>query len=132
LTKKFYRRAKTRVIYVLKHRLIKDLIKTVVPVWAFIAGFALMFFSPLIGSALVLLVLALFLARTVQTMSITWPVARRKNVYLEYFVFLMARNFASGLGYTYGLVSMLGGENRRAKQVAPATGREDSIAEIVD
>ncbi|MDG7002051.1 MAG: hypothetical protein JRN15_23365, partial [Nitrososphaerota archaeon] len=109
LAGKWFARARMRFLYSLKHRLIFDIGKSIFPVWLLVLGLILIGFIPVFGGALILLVaLAILYYQSSRTMSKTWSSIEQKRIFLYYPVFLMVRNFSSGLGYTYGLFRYIG------------------------
>ncbi|MCL5068196.1 MAG: glycosyltransferase [Thaumarchaeota archaeon] len=108
LAGKWFSRARMRLLYSLKHRRRFDIGKSIFPVWLLILGLVLMVFVPLLGSALVLLVALGILYRSLRTTSRTWKSVQQKSIFLYYPVFVLVRNFSSGLGYSYGLFRYVG------------------------
>ncbi len=106
LATKFFRRGKSRIKYVMKHRLIIDLCKSLVPFWAFVIGIFLLFFYPVVGAGLLAFVLILFLGRAVQVTRAVWGSVKMKRNFLGYPLYLVVRNFSSALGYMYGMLSL--------------------------
>jgi glycosyltransferase involved in cell wall biosynthesis len=107
LAAKSFGRGRTRLLYVIKHRRAVDLAKSITPFWGTVAGVILLAWSPLIGGGILVLVAALFIARTVQTMRISWSSVERKRSYLGYPLFIVARNFSTALGYSLAMVTIL-------------------------
>jgi glycosyltransferase involved in cell wall biosynthesis len=107
LAPKWVMRGRTRLLYLVKHRRIVDAAKSVVPFWAAVLGLILLFRLPLIGVGILLLVAALFLARTVQTMRIAWPTVEKKRSFLGYPLFILVRNFSTAVGYTFASFALL-------------------------
>ena len=107
LSKKWFKRGRTRVLFSLKNRLLKDLAKAFAPFWFSVLGILLLFVSAIAGSLLILLVAALFIVQTARVARIAWPAVERKSVFLKYPVFLVARNFSTALGYSYGVLKFL-------------------------
>jgi len=103
LAKKWYARGKSRVLYVLKHRLIMDLAKSILPISATIAGLVFLAFFPLLGAALVLMVLAAFLGQSLRVARMSWNQTDKHLAYLGYPAFVLIRNFSTGIGYMAGL-----------------------------
>lgn len=105
LARKWFRRGKSRVLYVLKHGLVKDLLRTLVPLWVLLIGVYYLFFFPIVGQTLIALVFALFIAFGIQRGKIAWGTLSNRRYLLVYPFFLMIRNFSSALGYMWGLFS---------------------------
>ncbi|MDG6994405.1 MAG: glycosyltransferase [Nitrososphaerota archaeon] len=108
LSRKWFARGRTRVLYSLKHGLVTDLAKTLFPLWVFALGVLLLLYSPLVGGMLILLVLLLFLGQSLRIVLYVRPDSDLAKLVFIYPVFLIARNFSSGLGYSYGLLRYLG------------------------
>jgi glycosyltransferase involved in cell wall biosynthesis len=106
LAAKWFSRGRTRLLYIMKHRRLLDLAKSIIPFWATVLGVVLLLWSPLIGGGILLLVAALFIARTLQMMSVTWPVVQKKRDFLGYPLFILVRNFATAMGYSLALVTI--------------------------
>lgn len=106
LTKKFFQRARSRVRYITKHRLWFDLAKKLLPLWTCVFG-VLLLLTPvkIVGASLILIILAVFLIRSIRVGMIVWNTIQKRRYLLWYPVYVILRNFASGLGYTYGLIS---------------------------
>ena len=107
LAAKWYSRGRTRLLYITKNRRLRDLGKSIVPFWATVVGLILLVWSPLIGGAVLLAVATLFIARTLQMLVTTWPVVARKREFLGYPLFILVRNFATAVGYSLALVTIL-------------------------
>lgn len=107
LARKWYTRGKTRVLYLLKYRKAGETAKGLAPLWATIVGFAVLPFSPIIGAALLVLVAATFLYRTLRVMSISWGSVDSKRSYLGYPLFLLVRNFSTSLGYSAAMLTVV-------------------------
>ncbi|HUH82321.1 MAG TPA: glycosyltransferase [Nitrososphaerales archaeon] len=120
MASKWFSRGRTRLLYLIKHRRALDMLKSLLPVWAAVAGALLLFWYPLVGAAALLLVAALFLGRTLQTMKASWPLVQKKRSYLGYPIFILVRNFSTGLGYSIALVTVL-----RRRIQGKATGWEN-------
>jgi len=107
MASKWFTRGRTRVLYLIKHRRATDLLKAVLPVWVAVIGALLLPWYPLLGAAALLLVAAVFIWRTLQTMRVSWPLVQRKRAFFGYPVFILVRNFSTGLGYSIALVTVL-------------------------
>lgn len=107
LSGKWFKRGRTRVLFALKNRLFGDLAKSLAPFWALILGVMALFTWPVLGAALVLLVVALFLAQSARIARMTWHDAKSKVVFFKYLIFLFTRNFSTALGYTVGIFKIL-------------------------
>jgi glycosyltransferase involved in cell wall biosynthesis len=101
---KWISRGRTRVLYLLKHRRVLDLAKSLVTFWATVFGFVILPFSPLIGAIVLVLVAAAFLGRTLRVMSVSWPLVQRKRSYVGYPLFIMIRNFTTAMGYSLAMI----------------------------
>jgi glycosyltransferase involved in cell wall biosynthesis len=108
LARKWFTRGRSRVLYSIKHRRVFDMIKTMAPFWTMVGGFVLSIWSPVYGALVLLTVVALFVAHTVRTMRVSWPLVQSKRVFLGYPIFVMARNFSMAMGYSLALVTILG------------------------
>jgi glycosyltransferase involved in cell wall biosynthesis len=106
LAAKWFSRGRTRVLYIMKNRRLLDLGKSIVPFWATVLGVILLIWSPLIGGGILLVVAALFIARTLQMVAITWPVVVKKRAFFGYPLFILVRNFATAMGYSLALVTI--------------------------
>jgi glycosyltransferase involved in cell wall biosynthesis len=107
LAKKWFTRGRSRILYSIKQRRWLDILKTMTPFWATVLGFLLLVRLPVLGALLLLLVALLFVANTVRVMRISWPVVRKKSVFLGYPFFVMTRNFSMAMGYSVALVVIL-------------------------
>jgi glycosyltransferase involved in cell wall biosynthesis len=107
LSRKWFVRGKTRVLYSVKNRLLLDLAKTILPFWLFILGLVLLPFYPIYGIILVALVLISFLLQTARIKSVSVPDIHKRGIYVKYYIFLIVRNFSSSLGYVFGLLKMV-------------------------
>lgn len=105
LARKWFWRGKSRVLYVLKHGLAKDLLRALVPFWIFIIGIYYLFFRPTVGVILIALVFSLFVGYAILRGKIAWKSLSNRKYLLAYPFFLMIRNFSSALGYMWGLIS---------------------------
>ncbi len=106
LARKWFKRGQSRVLYVTKHRLVVDLVKTLFPLWLTVLGVGILPFSPLVGELLLLAVFAAFALRTVRTTALVWNRVEKRRYFAFYLPFLVVRNFSSGLGYTVGGLRM--------------------------
>lgn len=109
LARKYVVRGQSRLLYVLKHRLMLDLGKKVGPLWLLILGLGLLFFLPTVGALLVLLVAAAIAIGPIRNMVLTWSLVSKKRYLIGYPIFVAIRNLSTGLGYTIGLVKLLFG-----------------------
>lgn len=107
LAGKWFPRGRTRALYSLKNRRASDFVRTLAPLWLTILGIALLFVSPILGIACLLLVAALFVGNTVRVMRTTWSEIQKKRIFLGYPFFTLTRNFTMGAGYSVGLVMIL-------------------------
>ena len=108
LAKKWFTRGRSRTLYVLKHRLYIDMIKTTGPLWLTLIGVvALLDGFVIAGLSLVALVLLGILARSIKNISISWQHVDQKRVFLGYPFFVLVRNFAQALGYSFALFTIL-------------------------
>jgi glycosyltransferase involved in cell wall biosynthesis len=107
MASKWFTRGRTRLLYLFKHRRTMDTLKATLPFWATVLGVLLLFWSPLAGVGVLVLVAALFVGRTLQIMRISWPLVEKKRSYLGYPIFILVRNFSTGLGYSIALVTIL-------------------------
>jgi glycosyltransferase involved in cell wall biosynthesis len=106
LAGKWFGRGRTRLLYLIKHRRILDIIKSLAPFWATFLGLALLVLSPLLGGLILLVVVAAFLARTVRVMTVSWPLVQRKRTFFGYPLFIAVRNFTTAMGYSLALVTI--------------------------
>jgi glycosyltransferase involved in cell wall biosynthesis len=107
LSKKWFSRGRSRILYSIKHRRVAEIIKTMAPFWMTVAGLLLLFRFPLYGLVLLVVVGLLFLFQSARIMRVSWPVVSKKRVYFGYPVFLMARNFSMAIGYSVAIVSIV-------------------------
>ena len=108
MAKKWFSRARTRLLFSLKNRLFFDMAKTMAPVWLVVLGIVLLISSQyLVGGILLAVVAAGIFVQAFRTMTATWSSVTEKSVYVYYPVYLATRNFSSGLGYTYGLIRLI-------------------------
>jgi len=107
LAKKWIGRGRTRLLYLMKHRRLFEILKTMVPFWATVIGLVLLPFFPLVGAMLLILVAAAFVASTVRIMKISWPLVQRKRTYAGYPLFILIRSFSTAIGYSLAFVMVL-------------------------
>jgi glycosyltransferase involved in cell wall biosynthesis len=108
LTRKWFERGRSRLLYSLKHRMLAELAKNMVPVACVAAAIAVFATdSPLAGSLLLVGIVCVFVVFSLRTVSITWSVVSRKRFFIGYPIFILARNLSTGLGYWGGLFSMV-------------------------
>lgn len=107
LAGKWFARGRTRLLYIIKQRRWMDFAKSIVPLWASVLGVILLPWSPLVGGGVLLLVAALFVVRSLQTVTITWSLVEKKRDFLGYPVFIFVRNFVTAAGYSLGLIVIL-------------------------
>jgi len=117
LSRKWFARGRTRVLYLIKHRRSFDLVKSLLPFWATVFGLVVLPFFPLVGAVILVLVAAAFLGRTLRVMSISWPLVQRKRSYIGYPLFIIIRNFATAMGYSIALVA-IAARKAQGKEVA--------------
>jgi glycosyltransferase involved in cell wall biosynthesis len=106
LASKWFRRGRTRLLYLTKHRRASEIARGVVPLWATILGLILLAWSPLLGFIVLLAVVAVFFVRTLWVMSVSWPLVDKKRGYLGYPLFIFVRNSATAMGYTVSLITI--------------------------
>jgi glycosyltransferase involved in cell wall biosynthesis len=107
MASKWFTRGRTRLLYLIKHRRVTDILKALLPFWATVVGALLLFWSPLVGAGVLLLVVALFAGRTLQIMRTSWSLVQRRRSFLGYPLFILVRNFSTGLGYSIAMVTVL-------------------------
>lgn len=107
LARKWFVRGRSRVLYALKHKLVKDLAKRLLPLWIFVAGLLALPFSPLVGASILLLVIAAMVAYSIRTIALSWSMVTEKRFFLAYPLFVTVRNFATALGYSAAILSIV-------------------------
>ena len=105
LAQKWFFRGRSRVLYAVKHGLMKDFAKTLLPFWLLVFGLLYLLVLPIVGVILIALVLALFVGNTIRIARIAWSSLSNRRYLLGYPFFLMVRNFSSALGYMWGLIT---------------------------
>ncbi|MDG6902230.1 MAG: glycosyltransferase [Nitrososphaerota archaeon] len=103
MSRKWVGRGRTRVLLTLKHRQAYELLKDLLPLWATVGGILLLTLYPLGGAAVLFIVAAAFVSKSVRVASISWSEVRNKRVFLAYPYFLLVRNFSMGMGYSLAL-----------------------------
>lgn len=103
LARKWISRGRSRVRFVLKHAMMRDLAKTVLPLFLTIAGIVLLFVYPLIGAALLTIVGLAFLAKSLRVTVKTWGEVKTRRAFLGYPFFIAVRNFSTCVGYIVGM-----------------------------
>lgn len=106
LAQKWFRRGRTRVLFSLKHKLLRDLGRSLLPFWALVVGVIQLFFIWQIGLILIVAVLGTFLVQSIRIALISWNGVKRKRAFLGYPIFIVTRNFSTALGYSFGLVNV--------------------------
>jgi glycosyltransferase involved in cell wall biosynthesis len=107
LSRKWFGRGRTRLLYLFKHRRVYDITKSILPFWATVTGLALIPFFQWFGAVVLLLVFAAFMIRTLRVLTISWPLVQRKRNFLGYPFFIIARNFSTAVGYSLAMVVIL-------------------------
>ena len=69
-----------------------------VPLWLAVVGCALVFWTPVVGAIVLLVVFLAFLAQSLRVTSYTWNDVEKKRSFLGYPLFLLTRNFSMALG----------------------------------
>ncbi|HEV2139121.1 MAG TPA: glycosyltransferase [Nitrososphaerales archaeon] len=100
LARKWFLRGRTKILYTLKHGLTFEALRTMLPLWATVTGVVTFVFSPLIGTAILVLVAAVFIAYSVRVAALSWSLVDQKRAFLGYPLFALVRNFSTALGYT--------------------------------
>jgi len=107
LTRKWFERGRSRLLYSLKHRMLTELAKNMVPVACVASAVVVLAaVSPLAGLVLLAGILGVFVAFSLKTVRITWSLVSRKRFFIGYPIFLLARNLSTGLGYWTGAFSI--------------------------
>jgi len=112
LAKKWFFRGRTRILYNMKHRLTLETLRTMLPLWATVAGLILLAFFPIVGVGILLTVAAAFVAYSVRVAAISWALINDKKAFLGYPFFALVRNFSTALGYTIALPAVISGKVR--------------------
>ena len=107
MAKKWFTRGRSRLLYVLKHRLGKDLGKHLVPLWFFVVGVVLLPFVPLFGALLIAMVVGGIVVYSMRTIVITWSLVSKKRFYLGYPFFVLVRNFSISTGYSFAMLAII-------------------------
>lgn len=108
LASKWFTRARSRLLYLLKNRRIFEILKTLAPFWITVAGLVILPWDPLVGGLLLLLVGLSFVIHAARIASISWSMVQRKRIFLGYPLFVITRNFSMAMGYSLALVTALG------------------------
>jgi len=106
LARKWFSRGRMRLLYVLKHKLVREILRTTGPLWLSLVGVVIAFVAPLIGIGILAFVAAAVLFHSLRNVYISWPLVSRKRVYLGYPLFVLVRNFSTALGYSWALVAV--------------------------
>ena len=122
LAKKWFKRGKSRVLYSLKHKLVFDLLKTILPLWILIAGLLIIVVNPVVGILLVLAVAGALAGQSIRVAILSWQDVNRHWIFVGYAMFIAIRNFSTSIGYQIGLLSLAfeGSPGTRS-----STGRND-------
>ncbi|MDA4123962.1 MAG: glycosyltransferase [Thaumarchaeota archaeon] len=107
LSRKWFGRGRTRLLYLLKHRRTLEILKTVLPLWVTVLGVVLSVWFPLLGALVLLLVAVAFLANTVRITLIAWSSVTRRRYFIGYPLFTIARNFSTAFGYSSAMITIL-------------------------
>lgn len=107
LARKWFSRARMRLLYAIKRRRIMEIVKTLVPFWVTVLGLALLPFAPSVGALLVLLVALMFAVHAARVARISWKAVERKRSFIGYPLFVLTRNFSMAMGYTVALVAIV-------------------------
>lgn len=113
LARKWFWRGRTKVLYTIKHGLTYEALRTLLPLWATVAGLVLLGFAPLVGGAILLVVAAMFIAYSLRVAMISWSLVDEKKAFLGYPIFVLVRNFSTALGYTAALPVIVSRKIRR-------------------
>jgi GT2 family glycosyltransferase len=103
LARKWFLRGRTKILYTIKHGLTYEALRTMLPFWATVTGVVMFAFSPLLGTAILGVVAAAFIAYSVRVASLSWSLVDEKRAFLGYPLFALVRNFSTALGYTTAL-----------------------------
>jgi biofilm PGA synthesis N-glycosyltransferase PgaC len=107
LSRKWFGRGRTRLLYLIKHRRTLDILKSVLPFWATVLGVILLVWFPLFGALILLFVALAFMASTLRVMLIAWSSVRRRRYFIGYPLFILVRNFSTAIGYSSAIVTIL-------------------------
>ena len=113
LARKWFTRGRTRILYNMKHRLTLETLRTILPLWATIAGLILLASSPIVGIGILFVVAAAFVTSSVRVATISWSHIVDKKAFLGYPFFVLVRNFSTALGYTTALPAVVLAKVRR-------------------
>ena len=106
LAGKWFSRGRMRLLYSLKNRLFGEIMRTLAPLWLTIVGILVALAAPLLGLGIIVVVGAAVFLYSLRNVYISWPLVARKRVYLGYPLFVLVRNFSTGLGYSWALVAI--------------------------
>ena len=107
LARKWFSRGRTRLLFIWKHGLTFDAVKTVLPLWSTIAGAALLVLYPSVGAAILIAVALAFIAASVRVAALSWRLVDTKWAFFGYPLFALGSNLATALGYTTALPVLL-------------------------
>lgn len=107
LATEWFRRGRTRILYIAKHGQKTELGKSLAPLYLCVGGLCLTFFSFYLGLTAVVLSISIPAIYSLRAVSLSWPLVSSKSVYLWYPLFALIRNFALAMGYSYGGLRML-------------------------
>lgn len=89
LAGKWFSRGRMRLLYLLKHRLFGEILRTLTPLWLTIVGILIALAVPLLGLGIIVVVAAAILLHSLKNVYISWPLVARKRVYLGYPLFVL-------------------------------------------
>lgn len=105
--KRCYIGGEARILYILKHQRIMELLKNVGPLWLLVLALLFAIFSPLPFYA-ILFVASLFMVyKLLSTLKTSWNYVKKKRYLFLLPVFSAMRYTAAAVGYTQGLVSII-------------------------
>ncbi|MEM3638080.1 MAG: glycosyltransferase [Conexivisphaerales archaeon] len=104
LASKWAVRSRFRVLYCLKHRKVRELLRGLIPLWTVVISLTFFFYLPLVGMVLLILMASAIMFKVLQAYLTLEGKSRLKVIFIEYPLFLATRSLTSALGYTYGLV----------------------------
>ncbi|MDA4117649.1 MAG: glycosyltransferase, partial [Thaumarchaeota archaeon] len=106
LARKWFERGRSRLLYSLKHRMLGELAKNMIPAASVAFALVALAVSPLAGALLLAGILGTFVVFSMRTVRLTWSLVSRKRFFAGYPIFILARNLSTGLGYWRGLFSI--------------------------
>jgi len=109
-SKKSILRGKTRILFLFKHKKVKETIRNIAPFWTSLFFLIYSFVNPSIFFSVLLLSILVFTILTARSLILYWSCASQKRYLIMLPFFKINRHIMFAIGYTWGIIKYMYGK----------------------